>query len=373
MSSANITRVAAGIQSYTQGRFEYWLADLHRPLPELEELLKRWGPVGVITQWDPISAPRIVELGFPTVFSTADRRFPGVGCVDVDDEEVGRRAARHLLETGVRNFGYFGNTTHYSDQRLQGFRAVLRKRRMECSTVIHPPSMRRHAIEHWNDFDPELLRWLRELPKPIGIFAVHDPLGRCLAESCHELGIRIPEEVAIVTADNDELICGFAHPPLSSIQIPWDKIGFETARVMEQMVESGQAPKDPVLIDPDSVVTRLSSDVLAMAHPRVQLALRLIKERACQGLSVKELLSFVPISRRTLEQEFATHLRRTPREEIIRVRLESAKSLLSRTDLSMPIVAERCGFGSAERFSIVFHQVEGVPPTRYRERYRLGS
>jgi AraC-like DNA-binding protein len=127
----------------------------------------------------------------------------------------------------------------------------------------------------------------------------------------------------------------------------------------------------PVLIPPDGVLPRLSSDLLAVDSPRLQSALRMIREQACEGLNVKELLRKIPISRRSLEEQFQRHLHRSPRDEIIRVRLQQARSLLSRTDLSMALVAERCGFGNAERLSVVFHQVEGCTPTSYRKRYRL--
>jgi LacI family transcriptional regulator len=124
-------------------------------------------------------------------------------------------------------------------------------------------------------------------------------------------------------------------------------------------------------VAPGSVSARLSSDLFAVDHPRLQQALRTIRERACQGLTVKELLDIIPITRRRLEQQFQTQLKRTPRDEIIRVRIQTARELLSHTDLSMPFVAERCGFGSAERFSVVFSGKEGMPPTLYRERYRM--
>jgi LacI family transcriptional regulator len=371
LSSTNIRRLSVGMQHYTQGSRDYWLIDANRPFYELRDLVRRWHPAGLITQWDPGRTEMLVALGYPTVVTTADVTLRGVGSVDVDDEAVGRTAARHLLEISLRNFAFVGNGTGYSQQRESGFRAELQAAEADFATFSIKTTGRKQSVEYWRDADEELHEWIRALPKPVGLFAVHDPVGRIIAEVCRDNEIHVPEQVAIVSADNDELICGLTHPPLSSVSISWEKIGFETARIMEQMLTTKKVPTAPVLIPPESVVPRLSSDLLAVESPRLQAALRTIRERACEGLTVKELLSKVPISRRTLEEQFQQHLNRSPRDEIIRVRLHQARALLSRTDLSMSLIAERCGFGNAERLSVVFHKIEGCTPTSYRKRYRL--
>ncbi|HEY5551355.1 MAG TPA: substrate-binding domain-containing protein [Opitutaceae bacterium] len=371
LSSTNIRRLSVGMQHYTQGTRDYWLIDANRPLDELLDVVRQWHPAGLITQWDPGRAEALVELGYPTVVTTADVTLPGIGSVDVDDVAVGTTAARHLLDIGLRYFAFLGNGTPYSKQRLDGFRTELRSAQADCSTLTLNPTRRRQSVEYWRDADADLHEWMLALPKPVGLFAVHDPYGRIVAEVCRDNQIPVPEQVAIVSADNDELICGLTHPPLSSVSISWEKIGFETARIMEQMLATNEVPAAPVLIPPEGVVPRLSSDILAVESPRLQAALRTIRERACAGLTVKELLRNIPISRRTLEEHFQRHLHRSPRDEIIRVRLQQARALLSRTDLSMALIAERCGFGNAERLSVIFRQLEGCTPTSYRNRYRL--
>jgi LacI family transcriptional regulator len=371
LSSTNIRRLSAGLQRYAQGSRDYWLIDVNRPFAELQELLGQWKPVGLITQWAPGCTEALVAMGFPTIVTTADVRLPGVGSVDVDDESVGTTAARHLVETGLRHFAFLGNGTPYSEQRLQGFRSTLRTAGFDCEALTIKPARARQAVEYWRDADTDLHEWIRELPKPIGLFAVNDPYGRMAAEVCWDNEVPVPEHVAIIGADNDEMICGLTHPPLSSVRISWEKVGFETARLMEEMLATKTAPSEPVLVAPDGIALRLSSDLMAVESPRLQAALRAIRERACDGLTVKELLRSIPISRRTLEDQFQKHLHRSPRDEIIRVRLHHARSLLSGTDLSMDLIAERCGFGNAGRFSVVFRTVEGCPPSAYRKRYRL--
>jgi LacI family transcriptional regulator len=359
------------MQHYTQGSRDYWLIDANRPFAELLEVIGQWNPAGLITQWEPGRTEELVAMGLPTVVTTADVTLPGIGSVDVDDVAVGTTAARHLLEIGLRQFAFLGNGTPYSQQREDGFRTALKAAKSDYASLTIKPSRHKQSVEYWRDADADLHEWIRALPKPVGLFAVHDPYGRIAAEVCMDNEIPVPEQVAIVSADNDELICGLTHPPLSSVRISWAKIGFETARIMEQMLATNEVPAAPVLIPPDGVLPRLSSDLLAVDSPRLQSALRMIREQACEGLNVKELLRKIPISRRSLEEQFQRHLHRSPRDEIIRVRLQQARSLLSRTDLSMALVAERCGFGNAERLSVVFHQVEGCTPTSYRKRYRL--
>lgn len=371
LSSTNIRRLSGGMQHYTQGSRDYWLVDVNRPFPELLELLGQWQPAGLITQWEPSRTEALVALGFPTVVTTADVTLPGVGSVDVDDLAVGETAARHLLEIGLRHFAFLGNGTPYSQQRLKGFRDALQVSRADCATLTIEPTRHQQSVEYWREGDSDLHEWIRALPKPVGVFAVHDPYGRIVAEVCRDNGISVPEQVAIVGADNDELICGLTHPPLSSVHISWEKIGFETARVMEKLIATKEVPAAPLLVAPDGVVPRLSSDLFAVESPRLQSALRTIREQACGGLTVKELLCKVPISRRSLEEQFQRHLHRSPRDEIVRVRLLHARRLLSGTDLGMSLIAERCGFGNAERLSVVFRRAEGCPPSSYRKRYRL--
>lgn len=375
LSTTNLRRLAGGIQRYSFPRrsYEYWLVDAYRPVSELIQLIKQWRPDGMITDWHGRDTEKLIRLRIPTVVTPADVCLPGVGSVDVDDIEVGRMAARHLFDTGLRQFAFLGNDTDYSRQRHTGFRAFLHEAGLDCFSRNNEPSMRRQSIEYWSDSTTGLQKWVRDLPKPIGIFAVHDPVGRCVAAACREENISIPEEVAILGVDNDELICDLTHPPLSSVSVPWEKIGYEAARVMDQLLSTGRAPRRPVVVAPEPVMARLSSDLLAVGSPRLQEALRVIRERACEGLRIKDLLRMVPLSRRTLEKEFATYLRRSPREEIIRVRMNRARLLLSRTDLSMAQVAERSGFENAERFSITFRHAEGCPPSRYRQRFQIRS
>jgi LacI family transcriptional regulator len=180
-----------GIRNFAAGTRDYWVVDIYRPEAELRRLLEEWRPAGVITQSIPKIPAAILSSGIPTVVLTFDGSNPAVGRVDVDDVAVGAEAAKHLLETGLRNFAFFGKDEHYSGQRLAGFQASLRKAKKTSFSKINWPKVERQLIEYWHDRDDKLEQWLKALPKPVGIFATHDPMGRFLAEACRHCGFRI--------------------------------------------------------------------------------------------------------------------------------------------------------------------------------------
>jgi len=223
------------------------------------------------------------------------------------------------------------------------------------------------------DDDEGLVEWLKRLPKPVGIFAAHDPLGWHMAQICAKVGIPVPGDVAIVGANNDELICNLANPPLSSVAVPWDRVGEEVALRMLEAREAGHE-KDLmgrfVRIAPQGVITRQSTDLMEVGNRHLRSALAFIKQNVGDPISVADILRIVPISRRKLEIDFARHLNRSPKAEITRVRIERARMLLAQTDLPIPLVAERCGFNYAERFTVAFRSNVGASPMAFRKSMR---
>lgn len=226
------------------------------------------------------------------------------------------------------------------------------------------------------DDDEGLANWLRGLPKPVGVFAAHDPLGWHMSQVCRKAGIPIPEDVALVSANNDELICNLANPPLSSVAVPWDRVGEEVALAMDRMLEAQERGPDAdlmgrlVRIAPQGVVTRQSTDIMEVGNHHLRSALSFIKQNVGEPISVDDILRKVPISRRKLETDFLRHLNRSPKEEITRVRIERARMLLAQTDLPIPLVAERCGYNYPERFTVAFRRKVGVTPKAFRKSMR---
>ncbi|MDP0499155.1 MAG: substrate-binding domain-containing protein [Verrucomicrobiota bacterium JB022] len=374
ISAVYVRRLAQGLPPLVDPGRDFWIVDAERPAHELWPLLDALDPSGFITEMLPGVTDRLLERGLPTVVSAWDGPLPGAACVDVDDEAVGAMAAEHLMALGLPHFAFFGNTSAYSPQREKGFQQALAARQAEPAAVlIEPTPSDRRYIEHWTPSNREMIDWLQALPKPVGVFAVHDPQGRSLAEACRDAGLQIPEEVAIVGANDDALVCELTHPPLSSVAIPWQRMGFEAARLVEAMIRGEPAPTAPVLLPPISLVERRSSDRLAVEHPQLRRALQLLRDRRLPDLSVKELAAAVPMSRRTLEHLFRRYLGRSPKEEIDRLRLDRARELLTHTSLPLSEIAERSGYSSLSRFSHAFRRALDTTPRDFRRESLLAG
>jgi LacI family transcriptional regulator len=301
-----------------------------------------------------------------------DLPFPRVG---IDDHAVGAAAAAHFLERGFRHFAFVGHTDHaYSTRRERGFAESLRM-------AGHSPACFREAGRFdprgrvWA-LDPRLSRWVRALPKPVGLFACNDVWGCQLSEACRQSEVAVPEEVAILGVDNDDLLCELARPSLSSVAVPGEAIGFEAAALLDRMLSRGPGEarpgtrKPPLLLPPRQVVTRRSSDILAVDDPYVAEALGVIRRRAGRAMSVDDVVDLVPLSRRSLERRFRSCLGRGVWEEIRRVQLERAKELLAGTELPMSAVAAAAGFSESKQLSVVFRQETRMTPTAFRRQTR---
>jgi LacI family transcriptional regulator len=300
-----------------------------------------------------------------------DLPFPRVA---IDNRLVGRLAARHFIDRGISNFAFVGHPTHgYSVEREAGFRDV----------IPNPEQIRAYhtaAVSKSDPADPaggglspteaSLRRWVASLPHPVGIFACNDIWGLRLTEICRQLRLRVPEDVAIVGVDNDDLLCELARPPLSSVAIPAERVGHEAAKLLERLMAGKGNPARPMLLPPLQVVARQSSDLLAIDDADVSAAIRFIRSNADRPIRVADVLRYVPVSRRVLERKFRQALQRGPFQEIRLCQLERAKSLLASTDMQMPVVAQRAGFTSGKQLSTVFHAELGETPTAYRRRVR---
>jgi LacI family transcriptional regulator len=217
------------------------------------------------------------------------------------------------------------------------------------------------------------MKWLEQLPKPVGIMACNDIRGQQVVNACRHLGLLVPDEVAVTGVDNDEVLCELSDPPLTSVAPNTGRIGYEAAALLELMMKGGERPKVPIAIPPLGIVTRRSTDVLAIPDRPIAAALRLIREHACDGIRVPDLLKVAALSRSVFERRFVQAVGRSPKAEILRVQLARARQLLTETDVPLPQVAERCGFKHPEHFSTIFREKTGTPPGQFRATIQQGS
>ena len=361
-------RVLDGISRYlVENRPWSVRLDLRELLITPPAWLATWDGDGIITR---STTPEMIELirrlGIPTVNLTDIFADQGLPAVLNNHDQIGRVAARHLIDKGLTRFAFAGfSDHHWSRLRLDGFRDEITS--MQSGVAEFQSDWAEARQLGWEKQRAEIVDWLRSLPKPIGVFACNDFRAQHILDACRDANISIPEEVAVLGVDNDHVLCDFCDPPLSSVIPAAERIGFEAAAMLDQLMRGEPLDRDQVLVDALGVAERPSTDVLAIDDPEVVEALQLIRSQACDGLSVADILKAVPIARSSLERRFRKFIGRSPQAEIRRVQIDRASQLLRETDLNLAQISTLAGFKHAEYFSVVFKRECGVTPGRYRD------
>ena len=297
-----------------------------------------------------------------SVFGFQGVKFPQV---TTNLQTAARLAVEHLLDRGFHHFAYCGlQRRSYPEQYRQSFIEILAKSGHECS-VFKPGAGASISVD-WQAHHKELIRWLTKLPKPVGVLAWPTKRGRQLIHACQEAGLLIPEQVAILVGDEDELLCDVCTPPLSGVALNSEQLGHEAAALLDRLMHGRRSMKSPVLIDPIGIVSRQSTDTLAIEDADLAQAIAFIRNHAADPIRVEDVLRVVPLSRRRLEQRFQKVLNRTPAAEIRRVHFERAKRLLAESDMPIPDVAVASGFGSPEYLAYAFKCETGSTPLKFR-------
>lgn len=282
----------------------------------------------------------------------------GLPSVIPDDARVGELAFEYFRERGFRNYAFCGHpSVAWSCVREESFTQAAQNAGYECAVSRKP--------------DAVPLDWVRTLPPRVAVLAANDRYAWHCINACRELGIRVPEDLAVLGVDNDVLISEMVAPSLSSVKPAAFSVGIEAGRMLQHLVQSGQHDFQVVRVPPEGIVTRLSTEVSMIDDPAVVSAVRFIRLNAQRPIGVGDVLEEVMLSRRNLERRFKSALGRTLLDEIRRVRIERACDLLRETRFDMPTIAESCGFLSHVRFSTVFGQMMGMSPTQYRRRHVL--
>jgi LacI family transcriptional regulator, galactose operon repressor len=355
---------------------------LHVAPGHLDQVLPKpdsWRGTGIIARIRSPEMERLIRstrLPFVGSSLTETRRTTnesGCGEIRTDSVAIAGMAAEHFLDAGFRNFAFCGFANwHWSTLREKAFVACLKDRRYTCSThciAVDNWMQRPNWIKSWQNEQPIMVKWLRSLPKPVGLMACNDACGREVLQACTHAGLRIPDEVAVVGVDNDEMMCELANPPLSSVTLDLDKAGYEAARLLDRLM-TGLPVEEPIVwVRPTRVATRRSSDVIIQDDPVVARALQFIRDHARENVGVSNVAEEAGVSRRTLERHFLRATHRSVLDEISRYHLERAKQLLLETDLPCRKVAAEAGFGSLKTFNRNFSRKEGMTPRNFRRRF----
>jgi LacI family transcriptional regulator len=332
--------------------------------------LEHWDGDGIIARIEnPRIAKAVVQPGLPVVDVSAANLVPGVPWVETDDSLIAQSAFDHLFERGFRNLAFIGDQRfNWSNWRRDRFVALAREKEIE--PAVADSSVVPRADEEWSEEIGRIAKWLQGLPKPVGVMACYDLMGRQVLEACRMTSLAVPDEVAVIGVDDDELICELSDPPLSSIAPDTYRTGYEAAALLDRMMGGEHVEATAHLLPPLGAAPRVSTDVLAIQDEEVSTAVRFIREHACEGIDVNDVMGQVPLSRRVLESRFKKLLGRSPHEEIDRVQIDRARELLRGTDLSLVQIAEKTGFPHAEYLSVVFKKRVGQTPREYRRQHR---
>jgi len=366
-----------GIVRYARlhGPWSFYITpgDFEQALPQM----KLWGGAGIIARVETAqTAEAILAANVPTVLVGIDPRlvaeFPQLGQlsgVSSDSEGAARLAADHLLERGFEHIAYVGMPGRvWSERRGEAFCNAIRQAGLEPQ-VYQPPS--RKKDRGWEREQQVLAEWIDALPKPVGLMACNDDRGRGALEACRIAGVHVPEEVAVIGVDDDELFCELADPPLSSVALNTEHGGYRTAHLLDQLMQGKIRSAQQLIVEPTQVVARRSTEVKAFDNREVGTALSFIHRNRSRNFTVADVAAATGISRRNLEVKFRKSVGRTILAEIQRIRLDHAKRMLRDTDLPIPQIAAASGYNSASYLTQVFRKEIGVTPARYRTRYRV--
>lgn len=365
-----------GIVRYSRlhGPWSFYVTpgDFEQVVPKM----RHWGCTGIIARIiTPKVAKAILDCGVPTIaLDLSDKDLEpgnplaGLSEIASDSYRAAQMAAEHLLNRQFLHYAFVGTAGRvWSERREKSFCERIVAAGFQPHVYSIPKSKRNRA---WDREQSVLAKWLKRLPMPIGLMACNDDCGRGVLEACRTANIHVPEQIAVVGVDNDNLLCELSDPPLSSVALDAERGGYLAAELLEKMMQGSVCKPQRLIVEPLHVVTRRSSDIVAIDDVEVASALKFIHERAASPISINDVVEFVQISRRALEIRFFKTLHRTIHEELLRVRMERAKRLLVESDMPIPKVAMGVGFTTASYFVQVFSHQAGITPARYRAKMR---
>lgn len=368
-----------GISRYSLERGNWSLLFQDRGmLDEPQSWLRKWKGDGIIAR---SATPEVWHflrrLKIPVVELLGDEKDV-FGEVVLDNGKIGQMAAEHFVDRNFRHFAFFSpENWWWSVHRKNGFVSALET--FGCDCTVYQNAKKRDLSSNYSLPDiseitgNRVIRWLKRLPKPVGLFVVSDLHAVYILEACKRAGLDVPEEIAILGMDNDVFFCQTSSPQLSSIDPNTPLMGYEAARRLDRLMDGSHGDRSRILIPPSFVATRQTTDIIAVDDPLIAKVLTRIRENATTIVSVHHLAREFGMSSRTLERRFKAAIRHSPEEELIRVRLERAKTLLRDTKLSVAEIALLSGFSDPSYFIRLFRQKCRTTPNRYRKEHSVGG
>jgi len=369
------TSLLKGVTRYSQehGPFAFCRMPIYyretRGMNGILKWAKEWKANGILGQFYNNSSLELLwNEGIAVVAQDFKERHEFVPNITGDYLKTGRMGAEYFLRKGYEHFAFYGfRNIVWSRERAQGYEQRLAKEGHDVHYFEHKRKFK--SRELWFYKPSALSKWLKSLPKPIGLMACDDNQGMHITEACRLAKIRIPEEVAVLGVDNDEMLCNLSDPPLSSIGLDTVKGGYEAARLLHTMIKTKNKQFYDIVVGPTTIVTRNSTDIYAAKDTYIGSALKYIHNNIEKNLKVEDVLKQVPLSRRSLEKRFQKVTGYPVYEYIFNLRIEKFTQKLLDTDLSIFEIAMDLGLNDGKNIARQFRQIKGCTPTEYRRKY----
>ncbi|TLV00534.1 AraC family transcriptional regulator [Dyadobacter luticola] len=366
-----------GINAYSK-EFGPWvfcrMPLFHRETIGIDGILQwalEWGADGIVGQLYNKEIEKILKAGIPVIAQDFKERFTEIPNITGAYHEAGQLGADYFLKKGFTNFAFYGfNDIVWSRERAEGFEARLNAKGHQVHYFEHKKA---RSTELWYYKPSSLSRWLKSLPKPIALMTCDDNQGQHITEACRQVGIRIPEEVAVLGVDNDEMICDLSDPPLSSIALDVEKGGYDAARLLDHMIKNGAKDFYDIIVKPMQVITRHSTDIYATNDDYIASTLKYIHQNIDKNLHVDEVVKQVPLSRRALEKRFLEITGYPIYKYIFNLRIEKFSQKLLDSDMSVFEIALDMGLTDSKNIARQFRQAKGCSPSVYRNKYLAGK
>jgi LacI family transcriptional regulator len=365
-------RIIRGVAAYVQRRRRDWSLYVEEdPLARLPDL-NAWAGDGILANFDDRRiAEAVTSRGVPVVGVGGGYGYyeenPNIPYVRTDNRAIARLAARHLIDLGFRRFAYCSEpptrSNGWTKERADAFCECVAEVGFDCEVYAG----RYSPAKQWRRSQAALQKWLSRLERPIGMMACNDARARHVLQACRVVGLRVPDDIAIVGVDNDDIMCELTQPPLTSIEQGAMRVGFEAAALLDDMMAGKPPRQQRTAVAPEGLVARQSTDVMAVADEEVAGAIRFIRQHACDPIQVRDVLQMAGMSRSTLEGRFRETIGRSIHAEIRRVQIDTARRLLITTSMPIKEVVQRVGVSSVQYFTAMIRHATGQTPGEIRK------
>jgi LacI family transcriptional regulator len=364
-------RLLGGIIHYSRTHEPWRLIDLSWRQPD-PKIFRAGARCGLLTFFGGASNKLKLAKGVPVVNLGSSAQSDGIPSVLIDNRGVGRAAAEYFLDRNFRNFAYLGfDVGMHAELRLEGFRERLGREGFQVSELRTSTS--EGDGEEFARKKRPVAEWLLQLPKPVALFTTNDDLAERAIDIALENDLVVPDQVAVLGVDDDEVVCEMATVPISSVSLRLKSQGFKAASLLDHLMHGGKPPAEPILLPPGPVQTRLSTDILANADAILIKATSFIHQNIHRPLTVKDVVDHTGASRRYIERRFREVLNRTPYDEITRLRLRRACNFMAETDMTLSEIADACGFNETKALAAAIKRVHGMPPSQLQKILRAGQ